>query len=68
MDKIPIEDATAQDNIVKLYGQEISVVDGGNIDKINQLIEWCRELQTRDKKRFDMIIELAERVSKLEGK
>ena len=54
MDKIPIEDATAVDNEVKLFGQVISVVEGGNIDKINQLIDWCRELQ--------------EKVFKLEGK
>jgi len=45
MDKIPIKDATVEDNELKLYGQAISVVEGGNIDKINQLIDWCRELQ-----------------------
>lgn len=54
MDKIPLEDATAQNNTIRLYGQEISIVEGGSIDKINQLIDWCRELQ--------------EKVFKLEGK
>ncbi len=54
MDKIPIEDATPVDNELKLFGQVISVVEGGNIDKINQLIDWCRELQ--------------EKIFKLEGK
>ena len=45
MDKIPIQDAKVTDNELKLYGNVISTVEGGSIDKINQLIDWCRELQ-----------------------
>lgn len=55
MDKIPLEEIkTGKNGMSILYGVELSKCEEANAEKINDLIEWCRELD--------------ERVFKLEGK
>jgi len=46
MDKIPLEQVKeSEKGKLSLFGIYMSKCDYANIEKTNQLIDWCRELQ-----------------------
>lgn len=48
MDKIPLDEIkTKKNGKMTLFGIDIRKSEYANSEKINQLIEWNRELQTR---------------------
>ena len=47
MDKIPLEEAKSEGGQLRLYGIALTKAEEANAEKINDLIEWCRELQEK---------------------